>query len=198
MPGLDSDSQRLLLLIGLAVAMLGLLALLYLRRRRSERSPMRRLRRVTDGLLSNFIIPDSDGGEIHIEHAALTPRGILVLDVKDVTGHVFGSDAMQDWTVLADRRRFTFSNPQQFLYDRMAAVQRLVPNVTVRGFVVFSSGAEFSKGLPSNVILFDDLVKQEDAARDPKMRTAENYRVAWDQLRHEAVSAQVDHLIREA
>ncbi len=197
MPGLDSNSQPLLLLVGLVVAMFAVLIVLYLRRKRSERSSLLRLRRVTDELLSDFIIPNSDDGEIHIEHAALTPSGILVLDMKDVKGNVFGSDAMQDWTVLADQRRFTFSNPQQFLYDRMAAVQRLLPNVPVRGFVVFSAGAEFSKGLPSNVILFDDLVKQEDAARDPKNRTAENYRVAWDQLRHEAVTAQVDHLIRE-
>ena len=35
---------------------------------------------------------------------------------------------MQDWTVISDRQRYTFSNPQPGLYDRMAAVKRLLPD----------------------------------------------------------------------
>ena len=59
---------------------------------------------------------------IHIDYLLLTRQGVIVLDVRDVAGHVFGSEPMQEWTVLGRKRRFTFANPLPQLYDRMAAV----------------------------------------------------------------------------
>ena len=111
-------------------------------------------------MLANFVIPDGNGEEIQVQYALLTGRGILILDIKDVEGHVFGSEAMQDWTVIADDRRFTFANPQPGLWDRVAAVKRLTPEVPVIGFVGFTGRARFTKGQPRSVTLLEPLLQE--------------------------------------
>jgi hypothetical protein len=110
--------------------------------------------------IEHIVIPDGDEGEIHIDHLALTAQGLLVIDVKDVTGAVFGSDKMQDWTVIAADRRFTFANPQPALYDRIAAVRQIVRQVPVAGRIVFLDGASFTKGVPGLVSTLDELMDE--------------------------------------
>ena len=96
--------------------------------------------------INDLVIPNGDDGEILIDYVLLTSQGLLIVDIKDVEGTVFGSDKMQDWTVIGDKRRYTFSNPQPALYDRIAAVRHIVRQVPVAGRILFSDGAEFTKG----------------------------------------------------
>ena len=107
--------------------------------------------------IEDLVIPNADEGEIHIDHLVLTAQGLLIVDVKDVSGAVYGSDKMQDWTVISDDRRFTFANPQPALYDRIAAVRQIVRQVPVAGRIVFLDGASFTKGVPELVTTLDEL-----------------------------------------
>jgi len=190
------DSSLLPALAGSIIIVI-LISIWVIYRRRAGRSIDSRLRRVSYDLLQHFIIPDGDDGEIHIEYALLTGRGVIVLDIEQVEGTIFGSNTMEDWTVLSDRRRFTFSNPQHALFDRMAAVKRLLPNIPVTGYVAFSNKASFSKGQPSNVIMLNDLVDELlSEIADHQADQMEVYQIQWDTLRSEAVAAQVGHLLR--
>ncbi|MDH3511036.1 MAG: NERD domain-containing protein [Gammaproteobacteria bacterium] len=180
-----------------AILIVILISIWIIYRRRAGRSIDSRLRRVSYDLLKQFIIPDGDEGEIHVEYALLTGRGVIVLDIEHVEGIVFASDSMEDWTVMADRRRFTFANPQHGLFDRMAAVKRLLPDIPVTGFVVFTNKAKFSKGQPSNVIMFNRLIDELlTEIGDHHEEEMEAYQLQWDRLRDEAVAAQVGHLLR--
>ena len=118
--------------------------------------------------IEDLVIPNAEDGEIQIDHLVLTAQGLLIVDIKDVNGVVFGSDKMQDWTVIADDHRFTFANPQAALYDRIAAVRQIVRQVPVDGRIVFLDGARFTKGVPGLVSNLDDLmdefVEQDQAA----------------------------------
>ncbi|MCH8336931.1 MAG: NERD domain-containing protein, partial [Proteobacteria bacterium] len=90
-----------------------LLTWLVIRARKSHsRSLSHTLDNIAFGRIEDLVIPNADEGEIHIDHLVLTAQGLLIVDVKDVSGAVFGSDKMQDWTVISDDRRFTFANPQ--------------------------------------------------------------------------------------
>ena len=103
---------------------------------------------------------------------------------------------MQDWTVLGRNQRFTFSNPLPALYDRVAAVRRLLPDIPVRGCVAFTSRANFSKGFPPNVVMLDALLGELAAARNSADGPpAELLQSAWSRLRQEAVDAQVGRLL---
>ena len=143
----------------LAVLLL-LFLLVYRRRKDRARSFEGVLKAIAFERMSDLIIPNSDEGEIQIDHLVLTSEGLLIIDVKDVSGTVFGSDKMQDWTVISQDRRFTFSNPQPALYDRIAAVRQIVREVPVAGRILFLDGAEFTKGKPGLVCGLDQLLAE--------------------------------------
>ncbi len=165
----------------LAVLLLLVIWLLY----RFFRSGGGKLQRVLDEIaferIEKLVIPSADEGEIQVDHLLLTSQGLLILEIKDVQGTVFGSDKMQDWTVISDDRRYTFSNPQPALYDRIAAVRQIVRQVPVAGRVCFLDGAEFTKGVPDLVCSLDELAAEFG---EPDKKAAnykiESFRPHWE------------------
>ena len=151
-----------------------------------------KLQRVLDEIaferIEKLVIPNADEGEIQVDHLLLTSQGLLILEIKDVEGIVFGSDKMQDWTVISEDRRFTFSNPQPALYDRIAAVRQIVRQVPVEGRVLFLDGAEFTKGVPSMVCSLDELL-EEFAEKDKAaaQRKVEAFKPHWELLQKNAL-----------
>jgi len=188
---INSDANGYYLLPLALVALLLLLWLVYRRRRRKRRSVNDVVRTISFDYLSNIIIPKSDEGEIHLDHLVLTSEGLLVIDVKDVEGTVFGSDKMQDWTVISRERRFTFGNPQPGMFDRIAAVRRIVRQVPVTGRILFLDGAEFTKGIPGLVCTLEDLLA-EFGEVDKHSATAkvEAFKPHWEQIKSRARPAE--------
>lgn len=128
--------------------------------RRNDKGLKRALDSIGYERIESLLIPNTEDGEIHIDHLVLTSKGLLVVDVKDVDGTVFGSDRMEHWTVISEDRRFTFTNPQAALYDRIAAVSQLVQDVPVDGRVMFLDGARFTKGVPNLVCTVGSLIEE--------------------------------------
>jgi len=180
------ESYLLPLLV--VVLLLALLAV-YQRRYRKSRRLSKVLSAIAFDRIDELIIPSSDEGEIQIDHLLLTSEGLLIVDIKDVTGAVFGSNKMQDWTVISDEHRFTFSNPQHALYDRIAAVREIVRQVPVTGRILFLDEAEFKKGVPGLVCTLDSLLK-EFAEKDRTVAKAkiEAFKPHWDLIRGKAVT----------
>ncbi|MFM8481234.1 MAG: nuclease-related domain-containing protein, partial [Gammaproteobacteria bacterium] len=107
-----------------------------------ERQRRRRLiEAVSVDHLRDVALPDGSGGLLHVDYLLLTARGLLILDVRDVIGNVFGSDPMVEWTVMQGARRFTFANPQGAMYDRIAALTVLAGDLPIDGRIVFGPGA---------------------------------------------------------
>lgn len=138
--------------------------------------------------VDGLVIPSADDGEIQIDHLLLTAKGLLIIDIKDVKGAVFGSDKMQDWTVINQERRFTFANPQSALFDRIAAVRHIVRQVPVAGRILFLDGAEFTKGIPGHVCTLDQLLEEycEQDKSAAKIKVGA-FRQHWDALTARAV-----------
>ncbi|MDG2108119.1 MAG: nuclease-related domain-containing protein [Woeseiaceae bacterium] len=139
--------------------------------------------------VEGLVIPSIDEGEILIDYLLLTSQGLLIIEVKDVKGNVFGGDKVQDWTVISDDRRYTFSNPQPALYDRILAVQQIVRQVPVVGRILFLDGAQFTKDVPDLVTdlvgLVTDFNELDKSAAKLKIRA---FRPYWDLICEEALS----------
>jgi hypothetical protein len=137
--------------------------------------------------IEKLVIPSADEGEIQVDQLLLTSQGLLILEIKDIQGTVFGSDKMSDWAVIAEERRFTFPNPQPALYDRIAAVKQIVREVPVAGRVLFLEGAEFTKGVPSMVCDLDELVREfGEPNKDAARFKIEAFKPHWELIRKRA------------
>lgn len=143
----------------LAAAVVALLVWLYLllRAYRYRKTIDTAIASVAYEMLKNVLIPNGNGGQIHVHYLLLTQRGLLVADLLDRPGAIFGGDQMLEWTAIGKKQRYTFANPQHALYDRMAAVRLLTGEVPVEGRLLFTMRSEFPKGKPRNVLRIDDL-----------------------------------------
>ncbi|MFO1427575.1 MAG: nuclease-related domain-containing protein [Steroidobacteraceae bacterium] len=133
----------------------------------------------------DVLIDDGNGEALHLDYVMLTPRGVLVIDVRDVAGNVFGSDQMSDWTVMDGSQRFTFQNPQGGLYDRVAAVKAVLQDVPVEGRIVFTRRAVFPKGMPRFAAGMDTFLSEFPLGdRSGAERAAAPFMAGWQRLRN--------------
>ena len=152
-----------------------------------RRRDARRVARVTSGAadyLRNVLVPDGNGGDFHLDFLLLTSRGVVIIDMRDIAGNVFGGDQMTDWTLMTGARRSTFTNPQSGLYDRIASVKAIAQDTPVEGRIVFTKRAKFPKGLPRFTVMLESV-----AAEFPQLGAAEleiavaKYRPGWQRLK---------------
>jgi hypothetical protein len=134
--------------------------------------------------LRELVIPDGVDGQTYLECLLLTPRGLLVLDLRDVRGAVFGAEKMDEWTVLDGVKRFTFRNPLFALHDRVAALRHHVGDaVPVDGRILFSSRGRFPKGKPPLSLTLAELAAEVERLGGPRGAGVEDpVQRAWDEL----------------
>jgi len=178
--------------LGWSAGILALLALLvwaYLRFRRFawRRSLLNALRRVAYDVVRDVLLPDGMDGQVHVDFLLLTQRGILVLDLREIPGLIFGGDQMDQWTVMTRNRRYTFENPQGPLLDRIAAVKQIADDVPVEGRVLFTARSRFPKGRPKSVLMLDS-IRAEYAPMDKALMQdlVSKFKPAWERLKASA------------
>jgi hypothetical protein len=183
-------TQFQLVMIALGIVAVALIAYFGGRAWVRHRSDARRVARVTSGavdFLRDVLVPDGNGGDYHLDFVLLTTRGVIVIDLRDVMGNVFGGDQMTEWTLMDGPRRSTFANPQSGLYDRIASVKALAVDIPIEGRIVFTRRAKFPKGLPRFTVMLESI-----AAEFPKLGAAEleiavaKYRPGWQRIKDAA------------
>jgi hypothetical protein len=183
-------SGKFVWLIGIVVVVL-IALLLWYRWRGAGNRLKNVLTEISHDRIDGLLIPNGDEGEIQIDHLLLTSQGLLIVDIKDAEGTVFGSDKMDQWTVISKERRYTFSNPQAALYDRIAAVRHIVRQVPVAGRILFLDGAEFTKGVPGMVSTLDELLEEFGEADSAVAKVkVDAFKPHWDLVRKAALTGQ--------
>jgi hypothetical protein len=130
--------------------------------------------------LRDVLVPDGQGSTLHVDFLLLTARGLVVIDLRDIEGNIFGGDQMTEWTVMHRALRYTFPNPQTGLYDRIAAVRALAPEVPIEGRAVFTASGQFPKGLPRNTLMLESLSAEFPASdRQAMSGLLERWMPSW-------------------
>jgi len=182
---IDTEQNRLILTIVLVVLGIGLL--FFVARTWRLRSDRKKLHQsivaVGTEALHNVLVPDGMGASMHVDYLLLTSRGVLVIDLRDLRGNIFGGDQMTDWTVMNGPARTTFQNPQHALYDRVAAVRQLSGTLPVEGRVLFTDRGKFPKGLPRWTLMIDSLHTEFPMADSEAAQSwVDQYRESWTRL----------------
>ncbi|MGA8705848.1 MAG: nuclease-related domain-containing protein [Steroidobacteraceae bacterium] len=142
--------------------------------------------------MRDVLVPDGQGSALHVDFLLLTARGIIVIDLRDIAGNIFGGDQMSAWTVMHRSQRFTFDNPQTGLYDRIAAVRALAQGLPVDGRIVFTGRGRFPKGLPRHTLMLDSLPSEFPVSDRETMRTLlERWMPAWASIRKAVAPSQL-------
>jgi len=158
-----------------------LVAVFVVRRRRQALTLSRVAKDISFEWVKDFVLPDGFDGEIQVDHLLLTSKGLIVLDVKEAEGNIFGGNRMEEWTVISSTGRYTFRNPQGLIFDKVSAVRRLVPDVPVKGYILFTNQARFEKGRPDDVLKLNELDEMyAPVARSDQMLDA--FRPHWEKL----------------
>lgn len=150
--------------VTLALGLGGWLGYRYWRKVQARRWRLQQVAGVAFDLLQDVLVPDGNDGHLHVDFVLLTASGLLVVDLRDVPGVIFGSETMDEWTAMDGARRSTFPNPLGPLYDRIAAVKLAAGKAPVDGRVVFSPRGRFPKGRPPRVSMLDALAGEFGAA----------------------------------
>lgn len=182
---LDTTQNRVILLAVATVIFLALLWFLVraLRLRSADKRLHQGIVSVSLEYLHNVLVPDGNGAVMHVDYLLLTSRGVLVIDLRDVRGNIFGGDQMTQWTVMNGATRTTFQNPQHALYDRVAAVRALAGELPVEGRILFTRRAKFPKGLPRWTLMVDSLRAEFPlVASDAGRAWLERFRGEWQAL----------------
>jgi hypothetical protein len=174
--------------VAIALIILAAIAWGYLQFRayRARRAVDAAIASIAYEMLKNVLLPNGNGGQIHIHYLLLTQRGLLVLDLLDLPGAIFGGDQMIEWTVIGKKRRFTFANPQHSLYDRMAAVRLLTGEVPVEGRVLFTVRSDFPKGKPRNVVRIDNLTTDYPVVDQARGNITAAFGDVWNNIKQHA------------
>jgi hypothetical protein len=167
-------------LLGLAIAWLWK----WYRQRRARLALRSSVTCIAVDFVQDQLVPDGNGGVVHLDYALLTPRGIVLVDLRDVVGNVFGSEQMAEWTLMDGAQRYTFPNPLNLLYDRIAAVKAAAGSVPVEGRIVFTRRATFPKGLPRMALGLDTLPTEFPLGdRVVAERSVSPFRADWERFK---------------
>lgn len=166
----------------LAVVVLIIVLLRYLKRSQHTRQINKLISDLAKDNLRDVLVPDSIDGEIWIDHLLLTDGGLLILDIRDYTGKVFGGEAINEWTQMIGVKSHRFNNPLLELPARVHAIKALVGDVAVTGQVVFTHRGSFPKGQPDAVCMVDEVYERMSGFLRPAL-PEDKLNDAWSKVK---------------
>ncbi len=103
-------------------------------------------------LLSDFIIPGAYGGLSKIDHALLTPAGVVCIRAVHRHGKVYGAADDAQWCHVTGGRRRRFLNPLIQNEGRRRGLSSALQSTPVANLVVFIGPAHLCSDKAPNVI----------------------------------------------
>ncbi|MDH5407583.1 MAG: NERD domain-containing protein [Gammaproteobacteria bacterium] len=152
--------MQLLLKIGVPLAATVILAIALFKVLRgyfSKNNHARLIKKISKRAIRNVIIPDAVEGSSFIDWVILTPKGILVLNIKSYRGMIFASENIHQWTQVVNKRSYTFKNPLPQLELDVVTIKSFIPGAPVKGYVVFDYDSVFPKGKPAKVTTINEI-----------------------------------------
>ncbi|MBD9653756.1 NERD domain-containing protein [Pseudomonas sp. PDM12] len=127
-----------------AKGQIGELLVRFFAHRQLDQHTYRRLHNVT------LNTPD---GTTQIDHVFLSVYGIFVLETKNMSGWIFGSEKQAQWTQKFPKHTFKFQNPIRQNYKHIKALEANlgISPEHLHSVITFVGGSTFKTEVPANV-----------------------------------------------
>lgn len=109
----------------------------------------------------NDVYLDSNGTSVQIDHIVISQFGIFVIETKNYTGMIFGTDQSEQWIKNMYGNKYYFQNPLKQNYLHVKALQNLF-GLTIDKFipiVVFLKGAKL-KCYTHGIVIYPTQLKR--------------------------------------
>jgi len=133
---------------------------------------------VADTITAVSLVDEAEG-EFHYDHICLTSTGIVVVDVKDFKGLLFGGANTDQWTQVIGSRSYKFENPLYHNREKVQTIKSLIDDeIPVFGCVVFTNAGSFPKDQPEGVYTHDKF-EQEFEYADQSGNIPPKFEESW-------------------
>lgn len=114
-------------------------------------------------------------GTTQIDHVFVSPYGIFVVETKNMSGWIFGSERDKQWAQKIYRHTSRFQNPLHQNYKHTKALENLlgVPAETIHSVVTFVGDSSFKTDMPPNVTEGGDYIRYIKSFRNPVFTAAQ-------------------------
>lgn len=119
-----------------------------------SRTLKRKLKKKDYLIINDIVLPTRDHGTTQIDHLIVSRFGVFVVETKNMSGWIFGSERSPEWTQVIYSWKSRFQNPLRQNYKHVKAVEyslKLSPT-QVHSVVVFVGTGEARTEMPDNVI----------------------------------------------
>lgn len=106
-------------------------------------------------ILNDVLIPNSKGTTSQIDHIIISPYGVFVIETKNYSGWILGSENTYKWTQVIYKRKEKLLNPIIQNKGHVKALQELLidyPNDIYHPIVTFSTKATLKVAVTSDVV----------------------------------------------
>jgi ribosomal protein L32 len=100
------------------------------------------------------VILESKTGTVQIDHIVISPYGVFIVETKNLSGWIFGSEHQPVWTQSLYGRNYTFQNPLRQAYRQKVILSSFldVDAARIHPVIVFVGNGSFKTDMPPNVI----------------------------------------------
>lgn len=104
-------------------------------------------------IFHDVTLPTGDG-TTQIDHVIISRQGIFVIETKNYSGWIFGSEKSRFWTQVIYKTKNKFQNPLLQNYKHIKTLQDLLqlPFHYFHSVIVFADNSTFKTSLPANII----------------------------------------------
>ena len=99
--------------------------------------------------MTNIYIPKKDGTTTEVDLVMVTTTGIYVIESKNYSGWIFGSEKLKSWTqTFKNRKKYKFFNPIWQNKGHISALKNILgieDNDIYKSYIVFSERCELKK-----------------------------------------------------
>jgi len=101
----------------------------------------------------NVIIP-SNNGTTQVDHILVSPFGLFIVETKNRTGWIYGSETQENWTQVVYKNKYSFQNPlkQTHRHKKVLSKYLDIDESYIETVIVFVGDSQFKTELPSNVL----------------------------------------------
>lgn len=144
----------------------------------------------------DVIIPGNNG-TTQIDHLLVSPYGLFIVETKNISGWIFGSESQSTWTQSLYGNKYSFQNPirQTFRQKKILSEYLNLDELIIHTVIYFVGDCKFKTHLPANVIRsgLGGYIKQ---FRNPILSPEEINRVlaAFEQHASESSLTTRDHV----